>query len=162
MQATTIEGQSTFAPALCFAQVSRDGWSKDARSEMSDRKSKRVWLTCVLCIPYILSGNPNECWLHTCDTCVITTWRLGLWAPLVVCNYFAKFLSAPRENQESRIESSWLLHLDSRFLQDSSNQNSLCLQAIIKDFVSSVICSLLSILDCCENLTTLVQVSAIF
>ena len=23
------------------------------------------------------------CWLHTCDACVITTWRLGLRAPLV-------------------------------------------------------------------------------
>ena len=22
--------------------------------------------------------SPNECWLHTRDTCVITTWRLGL------------------------------------------------------------------------------------
>ena len=128
----------------------------------SDRKSKRMWFKCVLCIPYILSGSPNECWLHTCDTCVITTWRFGLWAPLVACNCFAKFLSAPRENRESRIKSSWLLHLGSRFLQDSSNQNGLCLQSIIKNFVSSVICSLLSIIDCCENLTMLVQVSAIF
>ena len=33
------------------------------------------WSNCVLCIPYILSGSPNECWLHTCDACVITTWR---------------------------------------------------------------------------------------
>ena len=32
---------------------------------------------------YILSGRPNECWLHTCDACVITTWRLRLQAPLV-------------------------------------------------------------------------------
>ena len=24
------------------------------------------------------SGSPNECWLHTYDECVITTWRLGL------------------------------------------------------------------------------------
>ena len=23
----------------------------------------------------------NKCWLHTCDACVITTWRLGLRAP---------------------------------------------------------------------------------
>ena len=34
-----------------------------------------AWSKCVLCI---LGGNPNECWLHTCDACVITTWRLGL------------------------------------------------------------------------------------
>ena len=32
----------------------------------------------VLCIPFILSESPNKCWLHTCDSCVITTWRLGL------------------------------------------------------------------------------------
>ena len=28
----------------------------------------------------------NECWLHMCDACVITTWRLGLQAPLVTRN----------------------------------------------------------------------------
>ena len=27
-----------------------------------------------------------ECYLHTCDACVITTWRLGLRAPLVARN----------------------------------------------------------------------------
>ena len=44
------------------------------------------WSNCVPCIPYILSGSPNECWLHTCDGCVITTWRLGWRAPLVACD----------------------------------------------------------------------------
>ena len=33
--------------------------------------------------PWILSGNSSECWLHTCDACVITTWRSGFLAPLV-------------------------------------------------------------------------------
>ena len=28
MRATTIEGQNAFAPTMCFAQVSRDRWSK--------------------------------------------------------------------------------------------------------------------------------------
>ena len=32
-----------------------------------------------------LSGSPNECWLHTCDACIITIWRLELQAPLVAC-----------------------------------------------------------------------------
>ena len=41
----------------------------------------------VLCIPFILSGGPNECWLHTCDACVITTWKLGLRTPLVAPKY---------------------------------------------------------------------------
>ena len=29
-----------------------------------------------------LVGSPNECWLHLCDACLITTWTLGLRAPL--------------------------------------------------------------------------------
>ena len=28
MRETTIEGQNAFAPTLCFAEVSRHGWSK--------------------------------------------------------------------------------------------------------------------------------------
>ena len=51
------------------------------------RSSKRAWSSCVWCIPLILSGSPNECWPHTCDACVITTWRLGLRVPLVARNY---------------------------------------------------------------------------
>ena len=70
----------------CFAlhkfQVT-DG--QNMRDQMtSDRWSKHVWSNCVLCIPFILSG--NECWLHTWDACAITTWRLGLRAPLATCN----------------------------------------------------------------------------
>ena len=42
----------------------------------------------VLCSPFILSGSPNECWLQTCDACLITAWRLTLRAPLVARNYF--------------------------------------------------------------------------
>ena len=52
----------------------------------SDRRSKRAWWNCVLCIPFILSRSPNEYWLHTCDSCVVTAWRLGLRAPLVARN----------------------------------------------------------------------------
>ena len=37
-------------------------------------------------VPFILSGSPNECWLHTCDARVIKTWRLGLRAPFVARN----------------------------------------------------------------------------
>ena len=48
-----------------------------------DRKSKGALSKCVLCILCILSGSPNECWLHLCDACLITTWTLGLRAPLV-------------------------------------------------------------------------------
>ena len=48
--------------------------------------SKRAWSNCVVYIPFILSGTPTKCWLRTCDSCVITTWTLGLGAPLVTCN----------------------------------------------------------------------------
>ena len=53
------------------------------------RRPKCVWSNCVLCIPFIVSGRPNEWWPHTCDACVITTWRLGLRTPLdfVARNY---------------------------------------------------------------------------
>ena len=37
-------------------------------------------------IPFIVRGSPNECWLHTNDACVIKTWRLWSWAPLVARN----------------------------------------------------------------------------
>ena len=54
--------------------------SQNTRDQITrDRRSKRVWLKCVLCI----NTCPNECWLHTYDPCAITTWRLGLRAPLV-------------------------------------------------------------------------------
>ena len=46
-------------------------------------RPKRAWPNCVLCIPFIFSGSSNDCWLHMCDACVITTWRLGLRAPFV-------------------------------------------------------------------------------
>ena len=59
----------------------------------SDRRSKRTWSHCVMGIPFILSGSPNECWLHTCNSCVITTWTLGLQAPLVAQK---KFMSQRR------------------------------------------------------------------
>ena len=52
----------------------------------SDIRSKRMCSKCILCIPYIFCGSPNE-WLHTYNACVITTWRLELQAPLVACDY---------------------------------------------------------------------------
>ena len=58
------------------------------RSDYEGRRSKCTWLNCILCIPLILSESPNECWLRTCDACVITSWRLGLRAPLVACKTY--------------------------------------------------------------------------
>ena len=49
-------------------------------------RSRRLWSNWVLCIPFILSGSPNECWLHTCDACEISTRRL--WLQLLSINYF--------------------------------------------------------------------------
>ena len=46
------------------------------------RWSKHAWSNFVMCIPFVLSGSPNERCLHTCDACAKTTWRLGLRAPL--------------------------------------------------------------------------------
>ena len=48
------------------------------------RRSRSNWF---LWIPFILiSGRPNECALHTCDACIIITWRWKLLATLVACN----------------------------------------------------------------------------
>ena len=47
----------------------------------SDRKSKRAWSKCVLYIQYIFSGRLNEYWLHTCDACVIATWKWAQGVP---------------------------------------------------------------------------------
>ena len=49
-------------------------------------EGQNAWSNCILCIPFILSGSPNKCWLHTCDTCIISIWRLGLQAPRAACN----------------------------------------------------------------------------
>ena len=67
----------------------RDG--QNTRDQItSDRRSKGAGLKCVLCIPFILSGSPNKCWLiHTCDAWVVSYGNnlgLGLWASLVVGN----------------------------------------------------------------------------
>ena len=35
----------------------------------NDIRSKRTCSKCILCIPHILCGSPNE-WLHTCNACV--------------------------------------------------------------------------------------------
>ena len=61
------------------------------RIRSSDRRSKRAWWYCLLRIPFILSGGANEYWPHTCDAFIITTWRLGLRAPLVVHNEFGVY-----------------------------------------------------------------------
>ena len=74
------------AVLLCKFHVT-DG--QNTRDQItSHRRSKCARSKCILCIPYILSGIPKECWLHTCDECVIKTWKLGLWAPLVARNYY--------------------------------------------------------------------------
>ena len=44
---------------------------------------------------------PNECWLHTCDACVITTGRLGLRFPLVAVNKFVA-LKGPFRAQNAK------------------------------------------------------------
>ena len=45
----------------------------------SDSRSRNMHDQIVFCAFHLFfSGSPNECWLHTYDECVITTWRLGL------------------------------------------------------------------------------------
>ena len=46
-------------------------------------KRKQAQCSSKSVLNFILSGSPNECWLDTCDACVMKTWRLGLRAPIV-------------------------------------------------------------------------------
>ena len=99
----------------------------------SDRRSKRAWSKCVLCIPYILSGSPNECWLHTCDACVITSWRLGLRAPLVALNNYWRALgelafiqtSLPPLSKKSEKGRLWFTVANRRWRPRDFSRNSL-------------------------------------
>ena len=48
------------------------------------------FFTWYMCIPFILSGSPKnlkKSWLHVCRARAITTWRIGLRAPLFARNY---------------------------------------------------------------------------
>ena len=82
VQATTIRGPNTVKCFCSNAVLLTDG-QNTCDQFMQGRRLKRAWSSCILGIPFILSGRPNKCWPHTCDTCVITTQRLGLRAPLV-------------------------------------------------------------------------------
>ena len=72
---------------------------------------------------------------------------------LTTVPFKSKLTLDSRFSRESRIKTR-LLRLDSRFLQDSSNRKGLCLQTIIKGFISS---NLPSTLD-----TQLLRESTIF
>ena len=75
---------------LCFAQVSRDKWSKTRDQITSETRSKRGWSNCVMCIPFILTVEVQS---NTgCDACVTTTWRLGLRSPLVTRTDWGQFV----------------------------------------------------------------------
>ena len=82
--------ENAVTPSLCFTQVSLDRCSKDAWSDSKwpEKIQMRVIkLPSVLWIPFILiSGSPNECRLHTCDACIIITWRWKLRATHVARN----------------------------------------------------------------------------
>ena len=41
-------------------------------------------ITVILCIPFTLSGSLNEAGhIRVLFACIITPWKLGLWAPLI-------------------------------------------------------------------------------
>ena len=80
MWATTIEDPNAFAKfQVTDGQNMCDQITKGGRSRC-------LWSNWVLCIPFIPSESPNECWLHTCNACEISTRRL--WLQLLSINYF--------------------------------------------------------------------------
>ena len=52
---------------------------------------------------HAITGSPNECWLHTCDACIITTWRLGLWALLVARNNYYLIFQCELHSQNNDV-----------------------------------------------------------
>ena len=80
-----VQSQNAFAPFLRFALVTRV-----IKLRAIEGPNARDQI--VLCVfhSFLVKSrwSPNECWLQTCDACVITTRRLGLRAPLVTQNYY--------------------------------------------------------------------------
>ena len=61
-----------------WAKVGRQGHQALIENSPACYKwSIGVWSDCVLYIPLILSGRPNECWLLTCPQCAIATCRIA-------------------------------------------------------------------------------------
>ena len=81
-RATTIEGQNTFAPMLCFVFLSFM-WQmvKTYMIRLRVIEGPNAHDQIVLCtFDSFLVEIQTKCWLHTWNTFIITTWRLGLWA----------------------------------------------------------------------------------
>ena len=101
-----IEAQNTFALALCVIFMWQMVKTCVIRLRVIDGPNARdqigfcafhSFLVEVILVPRAtrlnltkkrraLGTRMNECWLHTCDACVITTCRLGLRAPVVARN----------------------------------------------------------------------------
>ena len=84
-----MEGQNALLYDHCALHKFHMTDSQNTRGQItSDRRSTCASSNCVLYIPVILSEISNECWLHASDACVLTTWRLGLRAPLLTRNNY--------------------------------------------------------------------------
>ena len=84
-----LEGQNTFAPTLSSAFYVTDGQKMRDQTTRGRKVQTHVIKlhSNAMCIPFIHSGGPNECWLRTFGAWVIKTWRLGLRAPLLAHKY---------------------------------------------------------------------------
>ena len=82
MRETTIEGPKAFAPTLCVAQVAHVTDGENTRDQITRGKKVKTRMIKLGSVHSILlNGNPKECWSHTCDACVITTWRFRIASP---------------------------------------------------------------------------------
>ena len=72
---TTIEGQNALLQRCALRKFHVTDGQNTLDQMASVRISKRACSKYVLYFPYIFNGSPNECWLLTCDACVIITWR---------------------------------------------------------------------------------------
>ena len=81
MRATTIGGPNAFLLEHCALRkfhVSNDqNKTRMIRLRGVEGRNARDQIV------FLVVRSLNEYWLHTCDACVMTTWRLGLRAPVV-------------------------------------------------------------------------------
>ena len=89
MRATTIEGQNAFAPALFFCvnftwQMVK---TRVIRLRVIEGPNARDQSAFYAFLTFLVEFQRNAGYIRR-DECVIKTWKLGLWAPLVARNYY--------------------------------------------------------------------------
>ena len=80
VQAITIKVQNAFAltfDVLCVSFTLQMVKTCVIKLQGTEGPNARDQIAFNAFHSFFNSGSPNKCWLHTCEACVIRTWRLG-------------------------------------------------------------------------------------